>query len=150
MTLLEQLTEILHREEGEVLELYNDTKGLKTAGCGHLLVEADGDLYHAPLGTPISQEQSDAWFAQDVQTCINDAHWLHPDLEEHPQVVGVVIAAMCFQLGLPSCSRFKLFHQAINGRQYQLAAKEMRDSKWAKVDTPARARRMADLIAALD
>ena len=149
MTFLEELADILHREEGEVLELYNDHLGKKTAGCGHLLIEADGDLYHAPLGTPISQEQSDTWFKQDVQTCINDAHWLHPDLEEHPQVVGVVISAMCFQLGLPSCGRFKLFHQAIRDRQYQLASEEMLDSKWAKVDTPARARRMADLIAAL-
>lgn len=149
MTFLEQLTEILHREEGEVLELYNDTKGLKTAGCGHLLIEADGDLYHAPLGTPISQEQSDAWFEKDVQTCINDARWLHPDLDEHPQVVGVVIAAMAYQLGLPSLTRFRLFHDAIQDRQYEFAADEMLDSKWARIDTPARAARMAQMIAAI-
>jgi len=149
MTFLEQLTEILHREEGEVLELYNDTKGLKTAGCGHLLIKADGDLFDAPLGTPISQEQSDAWFEKDVQTCINDARWLHPDLDEHPQVVGVVIAAMAYQLGLPSLTRFKLFHDHIQERQYDRAADEMLDSKWARIDTPARAQRMAQMIAAL-
>jgi len=149
MTFLEQLTEILHREEGEVLELYNDTKGLKTAGCGHLLIEADGDLFDAPLGTPISQEQCDAWFKQDVQTCINDARWLHPDLDDHPQAVGVVISAMAYQLGLPSLSRFKLFHQAIQDRIYDRAADEMIDSKWARIDTPARAKRMAQMIRAV-
>ena len=149
MTFLDHLTEILHREEGEVLELYNDHLGKKTAGCGHLLIEADGDLFDAPLGTPISQEQSDAWFEKDVQTCINDAHWLHPDLEEHPQVVGVVIAAMAYQLGLPSLASFRLFNQAIENRQYQLAAQEMLNSKWAETDTPARAKRMAGLIEAL-
>lgn len=149
MTFLEQLTEILHREEGEVLELYNDHLGKKTAGCGHLLIEADGDLFDAPLGTPISQEQSDAWFKQDVQTCINDARWLHPDLDDHPQAVGVVISAMAYQLGLPSLSRFKLFHQAIQDRVYDRAADEMIDSKWARIDTPARAKRMSWMIRAL-
>ena len=33
MTFLEQLTEILHREEGEVLALYDDHLGKKPAGC---------------------------------------------------------------------------------------------------------------------
>ena len=154
MTFLEQLTEILHREEDEVLALYNDHLGKKTAGCGHLLIEADGDLFDAPLGTPISQEQSDAWFEQDVQTCINDARWLFPDLEEHPQTVAVVTSAMCFQMGLPATAGFKLFRQHIKDAleknwMYAAAADEMLNSKWARVDTPARAERMAEMIRAL-
>ncbi len=49
-------------------------------------------------------------------------------------------------MGLNRLNGFVKFRQALQNRDYDKAAKEMLDSKWAREDSPARARRMADAM----
>ena len=150
MTFEEALIDLLHEEEGIVNEVYLDHLGKKTGGCGHLLLPTDGPLFDAEVGTPIDPELVEEWFQKDVDTCIKDAHWLHKDFDDLPRQAKVVIASMCFQMGVSSCSNFKKFHAAVSNRDWETARIEMLDSKWAKKDTPARANRMADRISEID
>ena len=55
-----------------------------------------------------------------------------------------VIVEMVFQLGPAGFHTFRNMRRALSDEDYQRAAEEMLDSKWAKLDTPQRAQRAAD------
>jgi lysozyme len=55
---------------------------------------------------------------------------------------------MVFQLGFDGVKNFKKMLTAIHAKDYVTASKEMLDSKWNK-QTPKRAKRMSDLMAAV-
>ena len=55
-----------------------------------------------------------------------------------------VLANMGYQLGVGGLMGFKRMLAALERGDYEAAAREMLDSKWAKRDTPARAGRLAE------
>lgn len=57
-----------------------------------------------------------------------------------------VLANMGYQMGMDGLSGFRKMLAAVERNDYDTAAKEMLDSKWAKHDSPARARRLAKVM----
>ena len=57
-----------------------------------------------------------------------------------------VLASMGYQMGMGGLMGFRRMLAAIERNDYDTAAKEMLDSKWAKHDSPARARRLAKVM----
>ena len=55
-----------------------------------------------------------------------------------------VLANMGYQLGIAGLIGFKRMLAALERGDYDGAAREMLDSKWAKLDTPGRAGRLAE------
>ena len=55
-----------------------------------------------------------------------------------------VLANMGYQLGIAGLMGFKRMIAALARGDYDGAAREMLDSKWAKLDTPERAKRLAE------
>ena len=55
-----------------------------------------------------------------------------------------VLANMGYQLGVAGLMGFSRMLLALARGNYEAAAREMLDSKWAKRDTPERARRLAE------
>jgi lysozyme len=55
---------------------------------------------------------------------------------------------MCFQMGKKGVVKFVKFHAALKRGDFNTAADEMLDSKWAK-QTPDRAKRLAARVRAL-
>jgi lysozyme len=55
-----------------------------------------------------------------------------------------VLANMGYQLGIAGLMGFKRMLAALERGDYEAAAREMLDSKWAKRDTPGRAGRLAE------
>ena len=55
-----------------------------------------------------------------------------------------VLANMGYQLGVGGLMGFKRMIAALERGDYEAAAREMLDSKWAKRDTPGRAKRLAE------
>ena len=53
---------------------------------------------------------------------------------------------MAYQHGSTGLSDYDKFIEAINNKDYQTAYKEMLNSKWAKVDSPKRAQKLADTL----
>ena len=60
------------------------------------------------------------------------------------EVCGVMIE-MAFQMGLAGLGKFTLFLSALRIGDYEEAARQMLDSKWA-VQTPSRAEYLADIV----
>ena len=55
-----------------------------------------------------------------------------------------VLANMGYQLGVAGLMGFRQMLAALERGDYEAAAREMLDSKWAKRDTPERAKRLAE------
>lgn len=55
-----------------------------------------------------------------------------------------VLANMGYQLGVGGLMGFKRMLAALERGDYEAAAREMLDSKWARQDSPGRARRLAE------
>lgn len=72
---------LIEKREGVVLHVYKDTKGLPTAGVGHLLTASERAQY--PVGTKITQAQSDAWLSVDLKESEDAVNSLGVDLTQN-------------------------------------------------------------------
>ena len=142
------LQDEIANDEGVVYELYRCSLGHLTGGIGHLITEWDEEYYGMPVGTKVSHEQVDAWFAVDINRTLQDCKEIFPDFNDLPEEAQLVIANMCFQLGRPRLSNFRKFIAAVNDRDWIKAADEMEDSRWYK-QTTARAERLIARIITL-
>src|SRR5689334_4709175 len=86
----------LRRDEGEILHVYLDSLGIPTAGVGHNLPAHGIDL---PLGTPITQEQSDEWLDQDIQIVTDQLQSHLPWSDALDEVRFGVLQNMGFNMG---------------------------------------------------
>ena len=142
------LQDEIANDEGVVYELYRCSLGHLTGGIGHLITEWDEEYYGMPVGTKVSHEQVDAWFAVDINRTLQDCKEIFPDFNDLPEEAQLVIANMCFQLGRPRLSNFVKFIAAVNDRDWVKAADEMEASRWYK-QTTARAERLIARIITL-
>jgi len=144
---IDQLREQLKIDEGVKYEIYNDHLGYATFGIGHLVVEGDEE-HGKPIGTPISEERVNSVFDSDVATYVTEAKKVFPNLDTLPEEAQEVIVNMCFNMGAPRLSKFKKFIGGVNAGDWDTAAVEMMDSRWAK-QVGVRADRLRDRIKAL-
>jgi lysozyme len=85
----------------------------------------------------------------DLQTAIKGAERLLKGCDILDSLAKEIIIEMVFQLGETGVSKFKNMIKALeDGPDYQTAAIEMLDSKWAK-QTPQRAEGMSSEMAGL-
>ena len=61
-----------------------------------------------------------------------------------PEVQGVIVE-MCYQMGFTGFCKFKKAISHMKNKEFQLAAEEMLDSRWAK-QTSNRANQLADIV----
>lgn len=136
--------EQLKRDEGEVLEVYPDSKGIPTGGVGHNLA-AHG--LNWPIGTPISQEQSDEWFAMDLAAAEQSLSFHCPWSDSLDDARKGVLVNMIYNMGWGDGIHHGLstFHHTlamIEDGDYDDAANNMLQSKWAR-EVGDRAQRLA-------
>jgi lysozyme len=125
---------VVKADEGLELEPYLDSLGVLTVGYGTNITQIDEReaewLLEHRLGKAFAAcQRAFPWFPQ-----------LTP-------VRQAVVLMMAYQLGLPRLLGFKrmlaAMPAAIASGDYSVVEFEMLDSKWAKSDSPARARRHA-------
>ena len=128
--------------EGFSPTVYEDTLGYKTVGYGHLVTIKDDFV----IGEIYSPEELEGVFEDDYKIACDNAHDLLED-EDIPfhEVVESVLIEMAFQLGLPRLKKFVNFIQGLKDQDYNKAADEMIDSRWAK-QTPNRAHGLSEMI----
>ena len=63
---------------------------------------------------------------------IDEAKKIFPNLDELPEEAQQVIVNMTFNMGRPRLSQFKKFIAGVNAGDWNKAAVEMMDSRWAK------------------
>ena len=126
----DKLMEELIKDEGYKYEIYLDHLGYPTFGVGHLVLETDEE-HGQPVGTPVSEERIKECLSHDIDVVCSELDMKDPwwrNLSDNRQRV---VANMCFNLGHPRLSKFKKFIGAMQVSDWEIAAVEMMDSKWA-------------------
>ena len=131
---MRELHEELKRDEGVRLMPYKDSVGLLTIGCGRNIEERG-----------ISEDEMEHMLTNDIAIAVKDCCQIFSAFASHPAVVKRALVNMSFNLGAPTLRKFRNMIAAINAREYDLAATEALDSRWAK-QVGQRAQRIASLL----
>ena len=136
----DKLKERIKTHEGFRNYVYLDSLGKQTVGYGHLC----RDFENWDIKKTYSQEELDLCFENDFSHAVSQATDLIGSLKLKPKAKEVIIE-MVFQLGKTGVSKFKKMWTAFGNDDYNEAANQMLDSKWAK-QTPSRAKDLSDVI----
>ena len=141
---MERLLASVKKHEGYRNKVYLDSLGKRTVGVGHLCVE---DFWEDNKEYP--EEMLMNILKDDLKNAIQGAERLLKGCRILDSLAREIIIEMVFQLGETGVSKFKNMIKALKeGPDYQTAAIEMMDSRWAK-QTPERAKAMSSEMAAL-
>ena len=119
----DQLVNQIKRHEGLVKHAYQDHLGYWTIGYGRLIDEK--------LGGGISIDEASFLLRNDITKCYNDLAYAHPWIDDLDAARRDVLINMCFNMGLTRLSKFVKTLAAIRAGEYEVAASEMLDSRWA-------------------
>ena len=144
----QQLYDEVKFEEGEKLKAYKDRNGIWSIGIGHN-IEVDPTLQpqlNHLIAEGITQEQSQQLFATDMQkaTADLDKHlpwWRQLDDIRQDAVVNIV-----FNRGINGFLAFHHTVDALQQKQYALAARNLLATKPWSTEIPERAKRIANQI----
>ena len=135
---LDNLKEMIIKHEGHEPRVYKCPNGFDTIGYGFAIKDLfmDKELADFILDKKIREllakieanDDWDTWF------------W------DKPQNVKEVLINMIYQIGFSGVRRFRKTIQYIKDDNFLLASEEMLDSKWARSDSPNRAKELSDII----
>ena len=141
----ENVYEQLKIDEGVVYAVYKDHLGYLTFGVGHLITDKDEE-WHLPEGYDVDEKRVKEAFEQDLDIAISECKVLYAyDWDDWPSEIQEVLVNMMFNLGRPRLSKFKNFKAALERRDWQTAAEEMKDSRWYN-QVGARAERLCKRV----
>ena len=128
--------EQIKRHEGYRDTVYYDSVGVPTVGYGHALLE----------GSRVPAVVADILFEQDFNDAVKDYTILANrwGLELNPVRRGVMLD-MLFNLGVSRLVKFQKFLTALQVKNYDKAADEMLDSKWA-TQVGKRAEKLSEMM----
>ena len=119
----EEFEEMLLRHEGLRLQPYKDSEGYLTIGVGRLIdPEKDGGITH---------DEAIYLMRNDIDRKAAELGERFPIVRDMDSTRYYILVNMAFNLGISGLAGFKKMWRAIHERDYQKAAEEMLDSKWA-------------------
>ncbi|HDC4672328.1 glycoside hydrolase family protein [Enterobacter kobei] len=150
------ITDMIIYDEGEKLTIYKDTEGYWTIGVGHLLTKSPSKdeairQLDKLVGTGhygyINKQESRKILEIDINQTIKQIGrtelinvYTSLDIVRRTALVN-----MCYQLGVQGVLQFKKMLGYLEQGDYEKAADEALNSKWAK-QTPNRARRVTEVL----
>ena len=123
--LIGQIQEQLIEEEGIRLVIYKDIKGYLTGGVGHRIF--DENLHE---GDYVSLSMVADWLNEDLLNTMQGLERNIPFYGELDDKRQYVLISMCFNLGISGLMKFKKMLLALEQKNYELAAQEMKNSLW--------------------
>lgn len=134
---MKDLLERIKQNEGFSEGVYQCSLGYDTIGYGFAIKDLK---LSEEISTIILEQKVNALFRK----CYDKLEWF----AFQPENVQGVIVEMVFQLGFTGTMKFKKMIGHLKQRSYEGAADEMLDSKWAKIQTPLRAKRLSEIMRA--
>ena len=132
----------LIEHEGMVLHVYKDSLGIDTIGIGRNLEDRgitkdELDYMDYPSIEYVYSDgicEGDAKYLanNDIEVVEEELCKAHPCVEELDAVRQLVLMDMAFNMGVPRLKKFVKMWKAIHEKQFDVAAKEMLDSRWAR------------------
>ena len=114
----DEMATMIRRHEGYSTKVYLDTVGVPTGGYGHAFLP----------GSPIPPHIADQFLWLDIKQAMEDCDSFNLHLDDTRR--GVIVN-MLFNLGKPKFRQFRKLIAALKDGDYDKAALEMLDSKWA-------------------
>jgi len=134
------------------LQVYKDTLGIDTIGIGRNLedrgiTKEELDWMDIPSMDAVYEygiTEADAMYLakNDVQIVEEELVRAHPCVEELDAVRQLVLMDMAFNMGVPRLRKFTKMWNAVHEKKFDIAAKEMLDSRWA-VQVKSRSTKLA-------
>lgn len=155
----DSLLKTIKQAEGERDKVYKDTVGKRTIGIGFNMDSPNSRVVWKNAGVKtnfddalngkakITKDEIQSLLRTTYETAEKDARKIIPNFDKHPENVQNAIVEMSFQLGAPRLSEFKRTINAIKKGEYSLAAKYLKQSKYA-TQTPSRVKRIAETLTA--
>ena len=134
---MKDLLESIKKHEGFVEHVYDDSLGIPTIGYGFAIK----DLV-------LEEDLCDEILLRKLRILGKSVIGKFPFFDSLPSDCKTVLMEMCYQLGVTGVSKFKTALKAMEDGDWEKAADEMLDSKWAK-QTPNRAKEMSNIIRSL-
>lgn len=135
--MIDDLVNDLKDDEGWESSAYQDHLGYWTIGWGFLIDERKGG--EIPVAV------AEHWLTYAVTIRWNELVSRLPWMNDQPERVQRALGNMVYQMGVGGVSNFRKMLDALKEGDYDLAAREALDSRWA-IQTPNRAKRVTDLI----
>ena len=128
----DKLFQTLKDDEGIEYKIYADHLGYLTFGIGHLIRKEDPE-FGEPIGTAVNEERVMDAFKKDVDNASNECVVLYGNkFHFWPDEVQQILVNMMFNMGRPRLAKFINFREALEKKDWKLAAKEGRNSLWYK------------------
>ena len=137
----EHLLQELVKHEGLRLQVYQDTLGIDTIGIGRNLKDrgiSKEELDELDIPTidhvyeyGITEADAMLLAENDVQIVEEELLRAHPCVEDLDAVRQLVLVDMAFNMGVPRLCKFKKMWNAVHEQKFDIASKEMLDSRWA-------------------
>ena len=138
--------------EGLRLQVYKDTLGIDTIGIGRNLedrgiTKEELDWMDIPNMDAVYEygiTEADAMYLakNDVQIVEKELVRAHPCVDKLDAVRQLVLMDMAFNMGVPRLRKFQKMWNAVHEKKFDIAAKEMLDSRWA-VQVKSRSTKLA-------
>jgi len=136
---VDEIAATLRDEESYERFAYEDHLGYVTVGIGRCLEPGHG--------YGIDEEEAEYLLRRDIErmaaACEKSFSYWHTVSAN----IRETVIMLCFQMGVAGFQRFAKTNRAISQSDFDLAAAELLDSKFAQ-QTPARAERMAERLRA--
>ena len=115
------LIDSLIKHEGLKLKPYKCTADKTTIGVGRNLDD-----------NGITEVEAMLLLKNDIDTCVTELDRTRPNWRQHNEIRQNVLVEMVFNLGMPRLNKFTKMWAALEAKDYNEAAKQMRDSVWAR------------------
>ncbi|HGF7373659.1 TPA: glycoside hydrolase family protein [Vibrio cholerae] len=133
---------VLEFEEGYREKPYHCSEGYPTVGIGKKIGPKGCSLDCYDFS--VSRDVANLWLSEEINSVndeLNKLNWyldLNPDRQ-------VIITSMAYQMGLSGLLKFKKMISSLERGNWDEAAYQALDSRWAK-QTPKRANRHAEVL----
>jgi lysozyme len=130
--------------EGWSNKVYICPTGHKTVGGGTNL-ESKGLQDKYKVGQNIDNCLLNKWLKEDVKIAEQIAHKQFKSFNSQPQNVQIILISLAYNLGPNRIKKFKDFTAAIEKKDYNKAAAELKDSRWYK-QTGGRGKKYVEIL----
>ena len=151
----QEIYDIIKDHEGYRPQVYKDSVGKPTIGIGFNLTRSDARALIKRVGADYDQvltgkqllndKQINTLFELSLRTAYKDAEKFIPDLFNQPRNVKLALIDLAFNLGYDRLSKFKNTKAHLIAGDYNKAANELMNSKWAG-QVKRRAQNLAKLL----
>lgn len=130
--MIDDIVKSIKGNEGFVNHVYKDSKGIDTIGYGTKM--------------PLSKVECSMLLEHRLKQNVKHLQDEKPFIAEFPDNVQSVLYEMSYQMGVDGLLKFKNTWKYLKEWDFVSASVEMLDSKWAKIDSPSRAKKLSEIM----